>query len=93
MLGYRFAGVTGTVAESEAEVRAAFAAALGRAGCAVLLVTRAASRWIAAELADHRRTGRQPFVAVVSDVHSRREEGPSLESMIQGAIGIKTGET
>lgn len=92
VLGYRFAGVPGTVAEDAEAARTALRAALGRVGCTVLLVTRPAAAGLRAELDAHRRTGQPPYVAVVTDIGSRREDGPSLEAMIQAAIGIRGGE-
>ena len=91
LVGYRLAGVTGTVTEDVATARSAFAAAVGSSHCQVLLLTPAVAWLLEPELNAHRHSGKLPLVTVVPDVQAGGADGQDLVQIIQRAIGIHTG--
>ena len=89
VLGYRFAGVTGVVAENRAEALAAFRDALANKENRILLLTEAVDAMIAAAVTEHRLSAAPPYIVVVRDIQGTNVERRSLNDMVHYAVGIK----
>ena len=89
VLGYRFAGVTGDVVETEAEARAAFRAALADRSLMILLLTEAVEDMLGAEVTAHRMAAIPPYVTIVQDIWGSRGNRRSLQELIGEAVGVK----
>jgi vacuolar-type H+-ATPase subunit F/Vma7 len=89
IVGYRFAGVTGTPVSDAAAASRAFGEALSDKQCRVLLLTEQVADWIEAEVVAHRLKAVAPYIVEVGDVWETKVARRSLEEMIQEAVGIK----
>ena len=89
VLGYRFAGVTGDVVETEVEARAAFRAALADRSLMILLLTEAVEDMLGAEVTAHRMAAIPPYVTIVQDIWGPRGNRRSLQELIGEAVGVK----
>ena len=89
VLGYRFAGVTGDVVETEGEARAAFRAALADRSLMILLLTEAVEDMLGAEVTAHRMAAIPPYVTIVQDIWGPRGNRRSLQERIGEAVGVK----
>ena len=89
VLGYRFAGVTGDVVETEEEARAAFRAALADRSLMILLLTEAVEHMLGAEVTAHRMAAIPPYVTIVQDIWGPRGNRRSLQELIGEAVGVK----
>ena len=89
VLGYRFAGVTGDVVETEEEARAAFRAALADRSLMILLLTEAVEDMLGAEVTAHRMAAIPPYVTIVQDIWGPRGNRRSLQELIGEAVGVK----
>ena len=87
--GYRFAGVTGDVVETEEEARAAFRAALADRSLMILLLTEAVEDMLGAEVTAHRMAAIPPYVTIVQDIWGPRGNRRSLQELIGEAVGVK----
>lgn len=91
IIGYRFAGVTGTAVETQEEARAAFRRALGAGAYQILILTEKVAHLLEPEVLAHRHAARPPYLVAVPDVWGSRVPHKTLEAMIQEAVGIKIG--
>ncbi|MBN2449982.1 MAG: V-type ATP synthase subunit F [Lentisphaeria bacterium] len=91
VLGYRFAGVTGSVAETPAEAREAFRGATGEGRCRILLLTERVEAMLEGEVADHRLAAVPPYLVVVQDLQGPVKGRKTLEALIFEAVGIRIG--
>lgn len=89
VLGYRFAGVTGDVVETEEEARTAFRAALADRSLMILLLTEAVEDMLGAEVTAHRMAAIPPYVTIVQDIWGPRGNRRSLQELIGEAVGVK----
>ena len=89
VLGYRFAGVTGDLVETEEEARAAFRAALADRSLMILLLTEAVEDMLGAEVTAHRMAAIPPYVTIVQDIWGPRGNRRSLQELIGEAVGVK----
>ena len=89
VLGYRFAGVTGDVVETEEEARAAFRAPLADRSLMILLLTEAVEDMLGAEVTAHRMAASPPYVTIVQDIWGPRGNRRSLQELIGEAVGVK----
>ena len=89
ILGFAFAGVAGTVADSAASAQAAVAALTGDAQTQVLIVTERVAVMVDEQLTAHRLTAQPPFVVEIPDIWGGEVERKGLEAMIQEAVGIR----
>ena len=89
VLGYRFAGVTGSVVGNADEARTAFAAAVADRSNQILVLTEQAEELLGAEVTKHRLAAEPPFLVVVGDIAGTRVARRSLEQTIQEAVGIR----
>ena len=89
VLGYRFAGVSGAVAESEESARTAFREALAASAHHILLITERVEQMLGTEVAEHRLAATTPYVVVVEDIWGPAGEHKTLEELIYEAVGIR----
>ena len=89
VLGFQLAGVTASPVATEAEARTAFRTMLDGKVCEILIVTDRVGKWLAAEITEHRRAAKPPFLVHVGDIWGTAAPRRSLESLIQEAVGIK----
>lgn len=88
VLGYRFAGVSGTVVENAEQARAALKRALAEHR-GILLITEAIEEALSEEVTAHRLRAAAPFLTVVEDIWGKRGKRRSLQDVIYEAIGIR----
>ncbi|NOY80826.1 MAG: hypothetical protein GXP31_07450 [Kiritimatiellaeota bacterium] len=89
IVGYRFAGVPGTAADTPEQALEAFRAAVREHTCQVLLLTAPVADMIREEVLQHRVGAQPPYVVVVGDIWKTPVERPSLVDMINEAVGIR----
>ena len=89
VVGYRFAGVTGTGVETAEEARTAFRDAVSSDTTRILLITEPVADMIEREVVAHRLTSEEPYVVAVRDIWGAEAKRKSLEDMIQEAVGVK----
>lgn len=88
VLGYRFAGVSGTVVENVEQARAAFIKALAEHH-GILLITEAIEDMLTEEVTAHRLKAEAPYLTVVEDIWGKRGKRHSLQDVIYEAVGIR----
>jgi V/A-type H+-transporting ATPase subunit F len=91
ILGFRFAGVTGSAVETQAEAQAAFRRAVAGGQYQILILTQKVAQLLDAEATAHRLAARPPYLVEVPDIWGTRVPRKSLERMIQEAVGIRIG--
>ncbi|MDT8391788.1 MAG: V-type ATP synthase subunit F [Lentisphaeria bacterium] len=89
ILGFGFAGVSGTAVDSADEARAAFAGLIADKALKILVVTCPVAAMIDSELTDHRLSSRPPYVVEIPDIWGTKVNRRTLIEMIQEAVGIK----
>ena len=89
IVGFRFAGVTGTAVESQADAREAFSSAVAGSQYRILLVTDRVADWVEEDLTQHRLTSAAPYIVEVADIWGTPVRRKGLEQLIQEAVGIK----
>ena len=89
IIGFRFAGVTGTAVESEAAAREAFRETVAGGQYRILLITDRVAEWVEEDLTQHRLTSTPPYIVEVADIWGTPVRRKGLEQLIQEAVGIK----
>jgi vacuolar-type H+-ATPase subunit F/Vma7 len=89
VLGFRFAGVTGDIVESETEARDAFKRATAKRRDGILLITEAVEEMLSEEVLAYRLKASPPFLSVVEDIWGKRGKRRSLQELIFTAVGIR----
>lgn len=89
VLGFRFAGVTGTAVASPEQAATAFAEAKARPTVRILLLSEQVETWIETEVTAHRLLAEAPFVVVLESIWGPQGERKSIEAMIYEAVGIR----
>ena len=89
ILGYRFAGVTGTVVQNQEEARTAFRNALKDKSIMVLMVTEEVEDMLEQEVTAHRMAAVPPYLTVVQDIWGPRGHRRTLQELINEAVGIR----
>ncbi|NMA43278.1 MAG: hypothetical protein GX946_07835 [Oligosphaeraceae bacterium] len=92
VLGYRFAGVTGTVVSNPEQARKAFAEATRETRGGILLITEAVEDMLEEQVAEYRLKARPPYLTVVEDIWGKRGKRRSLQDLIYEAVGIRIVE-
>jgi len=89
IVGFRFAGVTGTAVDSPAEALEAFRQAVQEKNCSILILTAPVAEMIQDDVTRHRASAQPPYVVVVGDLWDTPAERPSLPDLIYEAVGIR----
>ncbi len=89
VLGFRFAGVTGTVVSTPDEAREALRRALGDSECSILLVTERVERMVPEAVLAQRLAAAPPFVVVLEDLWGPQPGRRTLQELIAEAVGIR----
>lgn len=89
ILGYRFAGATGTAAETREEALTALQTALANPALQILMVTEKVGQLLEAEIVSHRVSAKPPYIVAVGDIWDTKVSRRSLEDLIHEAVGIK----
>ncbi len=89
VLGFRFAGVTGTTVDSAEAAATAFAEVAGDASCRILLLSEQVEEWIEKDVTAHRLAATAPYIVTVESVWGPHGHRKSLEELIYEAVGIR----
>ena len=89
MNGLRLAGIEGTVARSEADLRNALEMAAQQPDIAVLLITEKLAALCQDLIAPLKLTAQRPLVVEIPDRHSAGRAPDSITRYIRQAIGVK----
>lgn len=89
IVGFRFAGVTGTAVASPEEALEAFRQVVQQKDCSILILTAPVAEMIQDEVTRHRASAQPPYVAVVGDLWDTPAARPSLPALIYEAVGIR----
>jgi vacuolar-type H+-ATPase subunit F/Vma7 len=89
VLGYRFAGVTGSVVATPAEAQQAFRETLADERQRILLLTERVERMLVAEVTAHRLEATPPYIVVIEDLWGADGKRRSLQELIFEAVGIR----
>lgn len=89
VLGFRFAGVTGSAVDSLESATAAFAQAKSDGACQVLLLSEQVEAWLEASVTAHRLAAQPPYIVTIESVWGPEGQRKSLETMIYEAVGIR----
>ncbi|MBT3376766.1 MAG: hypothetical protein HN742_14910 [Lentisphaerae bacterium] len=89
VVGFRFAGVTGSAVENADEAREAFQRVVGEGACSILVLTEQVESFLEREATEHRLAASSPYLVVVKDIWGTRTQRKSLESLVHEAVGIK----
>ena len=89
VLGYRFAGVTGTVVENDIDARRAFAEVRKSGQARVLLLTERVEQWLEDAVTEHRLSAEPPFVVVIEELGGPVGHRKTAEQLIYEAVGIR----
>jgi vacuolar-type H+-ATPase subunit F/Vma7 len=87
-LGFRFVGIAGTVARTEDEARAAFAAATRSPGVKVVILTEQVSAMMPADVMAWQMSGAYPLIVEIPDISGHRDNRTSLIDSIRDAVGL-----
>ena len=89
VLGFRYAGVPGVVAESPEEVSRALDRAVGDAQVGAIIITERAAAMARAEVDELRINRVTPVVVEAPDQHGPMEGRKTLADLIREAVGIR----
>ncbi len=87
-IGFRFVGVSGTVAGTADEAREAFRTVTQRGEARVLVITEEVAAMIPREVLDWQMEGRYPLVVEIPGITGHLEGRTSLIDSIRDAVGI-----
>ena len=88
VIGFRFAGVPGTVAETADEAREAFRTATTMPGVRVLIVSEEVSALIPREVMDWQMSGAYPLLVEIAGIEGHKEGRAGLIDAIREAVGL-----
>lgn len=89
VVGFRFAGVTGSTVSTPEEAREAFRLATKAGGCRILILTEQVTAMLEQDVTQHRLAATPPYIVVVGDIWGTETKSKSLEALIHEAVGIK----
>ena len=89
ILGFRFAGVSGSAVATAEQATTAFRRAVTSGQYEILILTESVGQWLPTELLEHRLSGKAPFIVEIGDMWGTVVPRRSLEDLIQEAVGIK----
>jgi V/A-type H+-transporting ATPase subunit F len=88
VIGFRFVGVPGTVAETADEAREAFRAATTSPGVMVLIISEQVSAMIPREVMEWQMSGAYPLLVEIPGIGGRMEGRAGLIDAIREAVGL-----
>ncbi len=88
VIGFRFVGVSGTVAETADEAREAFRAATTSPGVMVLIISEQVSEMISREVMDWQMSGAYPLLVEIPGIAGHVEGRAGLIDAIREAVGL-----
>jgi vacuolar-type H+-ATPase subunit F/Vma7 len=89
VLGYRFAGVTGSVVATPEEAQQALRAAIEDERHHILLLTERVERQVEADVIAHRLAATPPYIVVIEDIWGAEGHRKTLQELIFEAVGIR----
>jgi V/A-type H+-transporting ATPase subunit F len=89
VLGFKYAGVEGTVVKNADEARDAFAKAVKSAGVGIIIINDAIAESIRRDVNKVRFEAKEPIVVEIPGPTGPAMERMSLTMMIQQAVGIR----
>jgi len=92
VVGFRFAGVTGSAVSTLAEAQGAFSQVVAEGSCQILILTEPVEAMLEQETTQHRLAATPPYLVVVGDIWGTETKRKSLEEMVHEAVGIKIGK-
>jgi V/A-type H+-transporting ATPase subunit F len=88
VIGFRFVGVPGMVAETADEAREAFRAATALPGVMVLIISEQVSAMIPREVMDWQMSGAYPLLVEIPGIAGHMEGRAGLTDAIREAVGL-----
>lgn len=88
VLGFRFAGIPGTVVRTAEETRQAFQSVTTAGKARVLILTEQASAMIEREVMDWQLGGAYPLIVEIPGMEGHRSDSTSLIDSIRDAVGL-----
>ena len=88
VIGFRFVGVPGTVAETAEEAREAFRAATNTPGVRVLIISEQVTALIPREVMDWQMSGTYPLLVEIPGISGHIEGRAGLIDAIREAVGL-----
>jgi V/A-type H+-transporting ATPase subunit F len=88
VIGFRFVGVPGTVAETPDEARDAFRAATTLPGVMVLIISEQVSAMIPREVVDWQMSGAYPLLVEIPGIGGHIEGREGLVDATREAVGL-----
>ena len=88
VIGFRFVGVPGTVAETADEAREAFRTVTSLPGVMVLIISEQVSAMIPREVMDWQVSGAYPLIVEIPGIEGHQENRTSLIDSIREAVGL-----
>jgi vacuolar-type H+-ATPase subunit F/Vma7 len=89
ILGFRFAGVSGSEVETPEQATEAFGRAVSCGQYEILILTESVAHILETDVVRHRLTGKAPYIVEVGDMRGTQVDRKSLAQLIQEAVGIK----
>lgn len=89
VVGFRFAGVTGSAVSTLEEAQEAFAHVVSERSCQILILTEPVEAMLEQEATKHRLAATPPYLVVVGDIWGTETKRKSLEELVHEAVGIK----
>ena len=88
VLGFRFAGIAGTVVRTAEETQQAFQSVTTAGKARVLILTEQASAMIEREVMDWQLGGAYPLIVEIPGMEGHRSDSTSLIDSIRDAVGL-----
>ena len=88
VIGFRFVGVPGTVAETADEAREAFRTVTSLPGVMVLIISEQVSAMIPREVMDWQMSGAYPLLVEIPGIGGHMEGRAGLIDAIREAVGL-----
>jgi len=89
VLGFRFAGVPGTVVATPEEASQALRQAVSAGRCQILVLTERVERMVRTEATAHRLEATPPYLVVIEDMAGPDVDRRTLQQLIGEAVGVR----
>ena len=88
IIGFRLAGASAVAVSTQDEAVRAFNEALEDSAIRLLLLTEDVDDMLGERVLKHRMTAKSPFITVIESIHGAKEGRPTLQDLVNDAIGI-----